>query len=330
MRMPAIVKKGALRSVAFDKQDGIWLKVRSLGIVRTGFVACFFLIFGLLVFWPAVGSIDPHEKFRIEQTVIEEDSVFSLLKTSPRKSGFLVYASPSKEHLLGTDERGRDVLMRLAYGARTTLITGVICVVSFLLAGIGFGVAAGYFEGKWRSLVLYFFNIVNTFPILLLLLLAVIIIDGLIDSQWLFMRIYVLRARLGLFSSPKLAELIKGKIASLKETAFVHAAESLGLSPAQIIFKHILWYECRPLIIVQSAYIMGQAIIVETTLTYLNFGLEFPLMSWGLMLRTMAPGIFSGQIQVIIVMGMIALSVFFFQYLAALLNDLLSTRQREV
>jgi peptide/nickel transport system permease protein len=157
-------------------------------------------------------------------------------------------------------------------------------------------------------------------------LLSVIIIDGLVDDAQV--RIYLLMLLLGLFSSPKLAELIRGRIASLKETAFVHAAVSLGLSPVQIIGKHILWYECRPLILVQSAYMMGQAILIETTLTYLKFGLEYPVVSWGLMLRTMASGIFTGQIQVVFVMAMIALSVFFFQYLAALLNDLLATRHK--
>lgn len=299
--------------------------IRSLGVLRVAFIAGFFVLYGALLLYSFVGG-DPHERYRVQAGENREGfSTEMLLNARTSKAGFMVYAPPDRHHLLGTDERGRDLLIRLAHGARTSLATGFTCLFTFLLAGIGFGVAAGYFEGRWRQVVIFLFNLVNTFPILLFLLLAVIIIDGTVDSRWLFMRVYILMLLLGLFSSPKLAELIKGRIASLKEATFVQASQSLGLSPTQIIFKHILWYECRPLIVVQGAYMMGQAVLVEATLTYLNFGFEYPLISWGLMLRTMADGIFTGQHQVLLVMSIIALSVFFYNYLSGLLNDLLET-----
>ena len=321
----------SFRRVVFEPKTGILGRLRALGIMRLVFVAVFFLLYSVLVLWSLVGDADPHEKFRFQAEAIEEEESLAfetLFSSSRSRKIFLEYAAPSQNHPLGTDERGRDVLTRLAHGARTSLVTGCICLFFFLAVGTAVGVAAGYFEGRWHALVVYLFNLINTFPILLLLLLSVIIIDGIVDNPRL--RIYLLMAFLGLFSSPKLAELIRGKIASLKETAFIHAAVSLGLGPAQIIGKHILWYECRPLILVQSAYMMGQAILVETTLTYLNFGLESPMVSWGLMLRTMAAGIFTGKIQVMVVMAVIALSVFFFQYLAALLNDLLATDRARI
>ena len=327
-----MVAIGSARRVVFTARKGWGARLRALGVVRLAFVLAFFVFYSLLVFWALFGGDDPYYQFRYEEVKIEQeqggalDILNDLVATKKVKKIFLTYDPPSSSHWLGTDELGRDVLNRLAHGALASLEMGFICLFSFLVAGIGFGITAGYFEGRWRGLVLYFFSLVNTFPLLLLLLLSVIIIDGLVDDAQV--RIYLLMLLLGLFSSPKLAELIRGRIASLKETAFVHAAVSLGLSPVQIIGKHILWYECRPLILVQSAYMMGQAILIETTLTYLKFGLEYPVVSWGLMLRTMASGIFTDQIQVVFVMAMIALSVFFFQYLAALLNDLLATRHK--
>jgi len=243
-------------------------------------------------------------------------------------SAYQVYAPPTLDHPLGTDQRGRDLLLRLAHGARTSLIAGMISLICFLVPGILFGVMGGYFEGFWRSLSSYLFNLVNNFPILLLLLLSVIIVDSLVSSAWLEIRGYLLMALLGAFSSPKLAESIRGNISSLKKTAFVQAAVALGLSPVTIVCKHILWLECRPVIVVQAAYIMGQAILIETTLTYLTFGLEHPRISWGLMIREMASAIFVGEPAVLIVVGVMAASVFYFQYLAGVLNTLMRPERR--
>jgi peptide/nickel transport system permease protein len=318
------------RQVALVQKESAWRRLRALGICRMVFVGFFVLFYGLFLGFFVFGNADPHQRHRFEQQESEEAALSLMMgPPDPVRSEMMKYQPVSAEHWLGTDQRGRDLFTRLSYGAWTSLVTGCIGLVTFLLAGISFGVASGYFKGRWRSVIIYLFNLVNTFPILLLLFLAVIVIDRLFEDE-LSMRIYMLMAVFGFFSSPKLAELIRGKIASLKETAFINAAVSLGLSPVQIIFKHILWYECRPIILVQSAYMMGQAILVETTLTYLNFGLEDPLISWGLMLRTMAGGISTGKFQVLVVMAVIAFSVFFFHNLAALLNDLLASRQRDV
>jgi len=303
------------RQARLRPDNGVWARVRSLGTLRVVFVVTLSVIYASLFLITFLADIDPHERFRYNKDIVfNEDSMLApggVPGGVIESSGVMVYASPNEEHWLGNDERGRDLLVRLAYGARTSLTTGLVCVTFFLIAGTSFGVIAGYFEGRWHSLFVYLFNIVNTFPILLLLLLAVIVIGATVGVEFIFLRIYLLMACLGFFSSPKLAELIRGQISSLKETAFVQASVALGLKPYQIIGKHILWYECRPLIVVQSAYMMGQAILVETTLTYLNFGLEYPMVSWGLMFRSMAGGIMTGRFQPVIVMAAIALAVYF-------------------
>jgi ABC-type dipeptide/oligopeptide/nickel transport system permease subunit len=285
--------------------------------------ACFFGLVGYSILSPG----DPHERY-LAPTPEPSRGLPSMPAVPRIGAGFDTYAPISLQHSLGTDQRGRDLLLRLAHGARTSLIAGLVCTVCFLFLGVTFGVMGGYVEGPWRAVSIFLLNLVNNFPILLLLLLSVIIVDSLVSSEWLPLRGYLLMALLGVFSSPKLSELIRGHIRSLKETAYVQAAVALGLSSHTIVGKHILWLECRALIVVQAAYIMGQAILIETTLTYLTFGLEHPRVSWGLMIREMASAIFTGEPAVLIVVAAMTASVFYFQLLATVLNVVLSPGRR--
>jgi ABC-type dipeptide/oligopeptide/nickel transport system permease subunit len=301
--------------------------IQELGLVRVAFVLFFFSAYAVLVMYSWSGIGDPEKTYSTihEGISLEQVSIRQAKKTSELE--LMRSCPPSVDHPMGTDYDGRDVLVRLAYGAHTSFVIGLVATIFYIVFGAGFGVVIGYFEGRWQVVILYIFNVVNSFPILLFLLVAVIILDSLISSELLAWRMTTLMALMGIFSSPKLAELIRGRIASLKQMAFVQSAVSLGLSPATIIFKHILWHECWPIIAVQAAYIMGQAILMEVTLTYLDFGYEYPLISWGLIFRRMKGGIIDGEYQVLFVMGMIASAVFFFQCLAGLLNDALALRK---
>lgn len=295
-------------------------------------------IFAALYFVLIVISfVNPDHSVKVRRQVINAEVGFLPKATPLHISPYDVYASPSLEHVLGTDDAGRDLLVRLAHGAQTSMGTALVATVFFLVSGLGLGIAAGYFESKWQGISTYLLTLVSSFPILLLLLLCVIVIDGLIPTH---LRIWFLMAFLGLFSSPKLAELIRGKITSLKETSFVEAAVALGLTPEKIVFKHIIWLECRPLILVQCAYMMGWAVLAEITLTYLTMGVEGggSLVSWGLMFRNMAGGMLlsagdlgavrTGTFAAWVVVGIMTSVVLFFQYLAAVINDI-TTPHRE-
>jgi ABC-type dipeptide/oligopeptide/nickel transport system permease subunit len=208
------------------------------------------------------------------------------------------WAPPSGDHPLGTDNNRKDVLCRLAYGARTSVMMGLIATSVFLLTGVFFGVVSGYGSGWSRILIQGLFHVGQTFPILLLLLLSVIFIDAIFSGRAGNWGIAILMALFGFFSSPKLSEMVRGRILTLRDRTYLEAATALGLSHAAIIWRHILRSECRPIILVQGAYMMGQAVLVETTLTYLNFGVEYPLVSWGLMLREMQDGIINGGLAI--------------------------------
>lgn len=305
----------------------VFRTIQALGIGRVTFVLFYSCIYAVLIMYSWIGIGNPEDKFSTVQKGNYTGQVSLLEKDKASASELMRYHSPSADHPLGTDYRGRDLFLRLAHGARTSLVIGLVATAFYLVVGAGLGVIIGYFEGRWQAVVVYIFNVINSFPILLFLLVAVIILDGLISSDLLAWRMTSLMALMGVFSSPKLAELIRGRIASLKQRDFVQSAVSLGLSPTTIIFKHLLWHECWPIIAVQGAYIMGQAIIVEVTLTYLKFGYEYPLISWGLILRSMYGGIFDGRVQPLFVMGMVASAIFFFQCLAGLLNDALVLRK---
>jgi peptide/nickel transport system permease protein len=200
------------------------------------------------------------------------------------------WASISGTHWLGTDQSGRDVFALLISGAATSFLMSLVSMVSFFIFGTTLGVMTGYLEGWIRGFIDVAFH---TFPILLLLLILTIFTDLLFYGHPSNLKFVVLMILFGAFSSPKLADMIRGRILSLKDRAFIESATALGLSHKKIILHHILWHECRVIIFVQCAYMMGQAILMETTLTYLKFGVEYPLISWGLMLRQMQDGFVS-------------------------------------
>jgi peptide/nickel transport system permease protein len=120
---------------------------------------------------------------------------------------------------------------------------------------------------------------------LLAVLLLRVILDEFINSS--SVKLGLSMVFFGFISSPRLANMIIGKIKRLRAEEFIQSAIVLGLSGKKIIFKHILWYECRYIILFQLAYIMGQATILEVTLTYFRYGANPPWYSWGLMLDNM-------------------------------------------
>ena len=255
-----ILEIGAQSTVSKNSPWRQWFVFCGLGL----FVGAFLLVFVLELV--AKDGLNPH-KFHSNR-----------------------WAQIGTEHWLGTDQNGRDVFALLVSGAYTSFLMSVVSTLAFFIFGTALGVLSGYFSGWLRNFVNTIFRVIHTFPILLLLLILTILTDLFFYGRPSNTKFLILMALFGVFSSPKLAEMIRGRILSLKERAFIESATALGLSHKKIIFRHILWLECRSLIFVQCAYMMGQAILMETTLTYLNFGVEYPLTSWGLMLRQMQDG----------------------------------------
>ena len=193
------------------------------------------------------------------------------------------YANPSGEHLLGTDDNGFDVFVRLMYGGRISLAIGFIVVILETIIGIILGALAGYFGGWVDQVIMRIVDIFNCIPTLPILLIASALIDswGLDADQ----RIYVLMVIITIFSWSGVARLVRGQILSLREQEFIVATEVMGLPVWRRIFKHLL-PNVMPQLIVSMTLGLGGVILYESTLSYLGLGVQLPKAAWGTMIAT--------------------------------------------
>lgn len=188
------------------------------------------------------------------------------------------YAAPSKTHPLGTDKNGMDVLTRLMYGGRVSLVIGFIVVLISAFLGTLLGGIAGYF-GKWTDeAVMRLVDVFYCIPTTPLLIILGALMDGLrLDPQ---LRMFYLMLILGLLGWPGIARLVRGQILSLREQEFMTAAEAVGLRPSRRIFRHLL-PNVIPQLIVTCTMSLGSTILTEATLSFLGLGVKFPFASWG-------------------------------------------------
>lgn len=184
-------------------------------------------------------------------------------------------APPSAEHLLGTDELGRDVLTRLLYGSRVSLLVGLVPTVISMLAGAVLGITAGYLGGKTDMIIMRLADIMLAFPSMLL---AMVIMYTLGDG---LMNIFL---ALALVSWASVARIVRSETLKLKESVFVEAARSMGVSRIRIMIRHI-FPNCMPSLIVLFTLNIPSAILSESSLSFLGIGIKYPQASWGLMVN---------------------------------------------
>lgn len=188
------------------------------------------------------------------------------------------YAKPSKTHLLGTDTNGMDMLTRLMYGGRVSLIIGFIVVIIETVIGVILGGLAGYF-GKWvDNLIMRIVDVFYCIPSLPLIIILGAAMDAMkIDPQ---LRMFYLMLILGFLGWPAITRLVRGQILSLREQEFMTATEACGIRVSRRIFKHLL-PNVIPQLIVTCTMSLGSTIIMEATLSFLGLGVKFPFASWG-------------------------------------------------
>jgi peptide/nickel transport system permease protein len=191
---------------------------------------------------------------------------------------------PSLQHWFGTDDLGRDLFTRTLYGGRISLLVGVMATVLTLLAGVVVGMVAGY-AGGWADNLLM--RITDTFLTLPTLFVLILISTVLRDSPALGLSSSVILVIfvIALLSWMWPARLVRGVFLTLKQRDFVAAARGLGVRPVRIMSRHIL-PNIVGLIIVQATLLVASAIIVESGLSYLGFGIQPPTPSWGNLLAT--------------------------------------------
>lgn len=185
-------------------------------------------------------------------------------------------APPSAAHLLGTDEAGRDIWTRLLYGARVSLLVGIVPTFTSMCLGAVLGIVAGFCGGKTDAVIMRLADMMLAFPSMLL---AMVIMYTLGDG---IMNIFL---ALALVNWASVARIVRSETLKLKESEFVEAAESIGVSRGRIMLRHI-FPNCIPSLIVLFTLNVPSAILSESSLSFLGLGIRPPAASWGLMVST--------------------------------------------
>ena len=195
-------------------------------------------------------------------------------------------AAPSAEHPLGTDDQGYDVLARLMYGGRVSLLVSFMTVILMTIFGVIMGGLAGYFGGWVDNVIMRICDVLMCLPGVPILLILSSAMDGWValDIVEEEMRIYILMFFLTVISWSGTARLVRGQILSLREQEFMVAAEAMGYSTGRKIFKHLI-PNVMPQLIVQMSLSLGSMILYEATLSYLNMGIKAPYTAWGSMIN---------------------------------------------
>ena len=225
-------------------------------LFRTRMSAAALIVIGLMVLMAIFAPwIAPHKPDAVDFTAVLE--------------------GPSGDHLLGTDNLGRDVLSRTIYGARVSLQVGIIAVSIALIIGTLLGLVAGYLNGSFiDSLIMRCMDALLAFPTLVLALAITAALGPSLTNVMIAVRVVGI---------PAYARLIRGQVLSVGQREYVEAARTVGVSDARIVWRHILPNVTAPLI-VQASIGVAFAILAEASLSFLGLGVQPPTPSWGGML----------------------------------------------
>ena len=270
-----------------------------------GFIGLIMIItmFFAAIFAPEVAPYNP------------EDVDF---EASPALGG----GQPSWEHPLGADAFGRDILSRLIYGARTALSIGFFSAMLGCTLGAIIGTTSAYFGGKVDLIIQRLIDLMLSFPIVIL---AIVVIAIFPKTVVVGIDINVIIA-IAIPFTPKVARVIRSQALTIVTLPYIDAAKAAGYSSSRIIFRHILPNVSAPFLIMLTAFI-GQAILLEASLSFLGLGVVDPTPSWGLMLSGVNSDYYRTAAWMIIYPGLaVSIAVFSFNLLGDSLRDWLDPK----
>jgi ABC-type dipeptide/oligopeptide/nickel transport system permease subunit len=220
-------------------------------VVIFGFIIILLLIL-TAIFAPFIAPYDPYQ----------QDLVHNL-------------QHPNAQHWLGTDEIGRDVLSRLIYGTRTSLMVGIVAVGVAALFGVTLGLVSGYFGGWLDTIIMRIIDALMAIPGLVLALVFAAVLGG---------GLFNIMIAVGVSMVPGYCRLMRGQVLSVKNADYILAAHSLGGNDIRIMMRHIL-PNCLPPLIVLVTLQLGMAILTEAGLSYIGIGIAPPGAAWGSMVN---------------------------------------------
>ncbi len=185
------------------------------------------------------------------------------------------FSPPSAEHWLGTDQLGRDLLTRLMYGGRISLMVGLVATFVALTIGVIYGAVAGFFGGKLDRAMMRIVDILYALPFTIFVILLMVFFGR---------NIILLFVAIGAVEWLTMARIVRGQIMSIKRMEFIEAARSLGLGTRRIIFRHMIPNILGPIIVYTTLTIPG-VMLLEAFLSFLGLGVQPPMSSWGVLIK---------------------------------------------
>lgn len=194
-----------------------------------------------------------------------------ILELDPYSINPVFNQAPCAEHLLGTDDAGRDMLSRVIYGGRTSLFVGFSATVVSIILGIPLGLIAGYYRGVLETVIMRAADIFLSFPSMILVLVMAAIFGNSIP---------ILIIIIGVLGWPQIARLIYGNVLSVRKKEYIEAAKAAGTSDLEILLRYVLPNSISP-IWMNIAFQISSAILTESALSFLGAGVKTPQASWG-------------------------------------------------
>jgi peptide/nickel transport system permease protein len=242
------------KEVVLSPSRVVWNRLKRNKLAMTGLIIIIIMILTAIIY----PIISPWDVYKLDLTAGE--------------------LPPSFQHPLGTDDVGRDVLTRLMFAGRISLMVGIVAVAIEVLIGSTLGVVAGYFGGIVDSIIMRIVDIIMCFPFLcILIMLSAVMSDLHVNPDY---RIFVVMFIIGIIGWTGLCRLVRGQMLSLREQEFMQATEALGLKDSRKMFKHLL-PNAMASIVVYSTLGIGGAIMSESALSFLGLGVTPPTPSWG-------------------------------------------------
>ena len=227
-------------------------------------------------------------------------------------------ALPNAAHWFGTDKFGRDIFVRIMYGARISLSVGFAAALLNLVIGVAYGAICGYFGGKVDMILMRLVDIIYSVPTLLYVILIMLIFVSNIFSMLL---------AIGISSWVGMARLVRGQILTLKEQEYALAAYVIGASKKRIMFKHLI-VNCMGPIIVNTTLMVPNAIFTEAFLAFVGIGISIPQASWGTMANDARSLIQSQPIQIIWPVLAICLTMLSLNFIGDGLSEALDPKKK--
>jgi oligopeptide transport system permease protein len=226
---------------------------------------------------------------------------------------------PSFEHWFGTDQLGRDILVRSLIGGRISLMVGIIATAVSFLIGVTYGAISGYFGGYIDELMMRIVDVIYSLPYLFLVIVLLAFF-----TKSIFMLFFVL----GGVSWLTMARIVRGQVLSIKNQEFIEAARAVGVETPMIIFRHVIPNTLGPVIVYTTLTIPG-AMLSEAFLSFLGLGVQPPLASWGTMVNEGVEAISVYPWQLIFPGLMMAITLFSLNFLGDGLRDALDPQMRK-